>query len=122
MILTRLPPNNTKYIFVFGSNSAGYHGAGAAAQAARQFGAIHGQGWGLQGQSFAIPTKDLTLTPLSTAEINQHLKSFKLFARSNPHLTFLLTPVGTGLAHIPEEQLELTNDLPGNVVYLPDLQ
>lgn len=45
-------------VFVFGSNLAGIHGAGAAKLAYEKFGAIKGQGFGLQGQSFAIPTKD----------------------------------------------------------------
>lgn len=122
MILTKLPPGNTKYVFVFGSNLAGYHGAGAAAQAVRQFGAVMGQASGLQGQSYAIPTKNASLKSLDPETINYYLSQFKTFAHYHPHLTFLLTPVGTGLAHIPVEQLELTNDLPGNVVYLPDLQ
>ena len=45
-------------IFVFGSNLAGRHGAGAALCALREHGAIYGQGVGLQGNSYAIPTKD----------------------------------------------------------------
>ena len=43
-------------IFVFGSNLAGMHGGGAARIAVDRFGAIMGQGVGLQGQSYAIPT------------------------------------------------------------------
>ena len=43
-------------IFVFGSNLAGSHGGGAALLAYRKFGAIWGQGVGLQGQSYGIPT------------------------------------------------------------------
>lgn len=51
------PDANT--IFVFGSNPKGIHGAGAAATAKTQFGAIQGQGEGLQGNAYALPTKDL---------------------------------------------------------------
>ena len=51
------PSENT--IFVFGSNPEGRHGAGAAKTAIEKFGAIYGQGEGLQGNSYAIPTKDL---------------------------------------------------------------
>lgn len=51
------PEDNT--VFVFGSNPKGIHGAGAAAVAKSQFGAIQGQGEGLQGHAYAIPTKDL---------------------------------------------------------------
>ena len=43
-------------IFVFGSNLAGMHGGGAARFAYKRFGAVWGQGVGLQGQSYAIPT------------------------------------------------------------------
>lgn len=51
------PEANT--IFVFGSNPEGRHGAGAAKIARNQFGAIYGQGEGLQGNAYALPTKDL---------------------------------------------------------------
>jgi len=119
MILTKsLPP---RYIFVFGSNLAGYHGAGAALFARQHFGAVQGIGTGPQGQSYAIPTKDARLCSLDPSVINSFLQAFKHYARTNPHLTFLLTPVGTGLAGIDPSKLELTDDLPGNVVYLPDL-
>ena len=46
-------------IMVFGSNPEGRHGAGAASIALSRFGAIYGQGEGLQGNSYALPTKDL---------------------------------------------------------------
>lgn len=51
--------NDGNTIFVFGSNPEGRHGAGAAKIAREQFGAIYGQGEGLQGDSYALPTKDL---------------------------------------------------------------
>ena len=43
-------------IFVFGSNLAGAHGGGAARIAYDKFGAVWGNGVGIQGQSYAIPT------------------------------------------------------------------
>lgn len=48
-------------IFVFGSNLGGKHNGGAACTARLKFGAIQGQGVGLQGQSYAIPTKRLSV-------------------------------------------------------------
>ena len=51
--ITELKPNE---IFVFGSNLQGYHGGGAARLAMNQWGAVWGQGTGLQGQTYAIPT------------------------------------------------------------------
>jgi hypothetical protein len=50
------PSPNT--IFVFGSESKRFHGAGAAKVATSQFGAKYGQGY-LQGSAFALVTKDL---------------------------------------------------------------
>ena len=119
MILTKSLPS--RYIFVFGSNLAGYHGRGAALFARTHFGAVQGIGNGRQGNSYAIPTKDERLCSLDPATINESLRYFKNYARNNSFFTFLLTPVGTGLAGIDPSKLELTNDLPGNVVYLPDL-
>ena len=43
-------------VFVFGSNLAGMHAGGAARVAYERFGAVMGQGVGMQGQSYAIPT------------------------------------------------------------------
>lgn len=47
-------------IAVFGSNTQGRHGKGAALWCKQHAGAVYGQAKGLQGQSYAIITKDLT--------------------------------------------------------------
>ena len=52
-LVVSLKPNE---VFVFGSNLAGFHGGGAARAAYKKFGAIWGQGVGMQGHSYAIPT------------------------------------------------------------------
>jgi len=88
----------TTDIFVFGSNLAGRHGRGAAKFAKDKRGAIYGQGHGLQGQSYAIPTKDKQLRVLPLSQIKIYVAVFLRFARENPTLTFELTPVGCGLA------------------------
>ena len=85
-------------IFVFGSNRAGRHGAGAALHAARNHGAQRGVGEGLTGNSYAIPTKDENLRVLPLSEIAESIGRFIAFAHSMPALTFHLTPVGCGLA------------------------
>ena len=54
--ITKLEENQ---IFVFGSNPQGRHGLGSAKEAKDKFGAIYGQGEGLQGNAYALPTKDL---------------------------------------------------------------
>jgi hypothetical protein len=85
-------------IFVFGSNLAGRHGKGAALCARQLHGAIYGQGQGRQGKSYGIPTKDYQLKTLPLGVIEEHIAVFIKHAKNNPQDTFLLTPIGTGLA------------------------
>lgn len=85
-------------IFVFGSNLAGRHGAGAAYFAAKYRGAIYGQGIGWQGDSYAIPTKDRFVKILPLSVIEGHIEDFLNFAKRHTDLDFHLTPIGCGLA------------------------
>ena len=106
-----------KEIFVFGSNEAGRHGAGAAQFARQHHGAIYGQGYGLQGDSFGIPTKDRNLKTLPLDTIKLYVNKFKEFAVEHPELTFRLTPVGCGLAgYIPNDIAPLFKDSPLNII------
>ena len=85
-------------MFVFGSNGAGMHGGGAAYIALEQFGAIMGQAEGLQGNSYAINTMD------GLQVFEEQAKRFIAFAKEHRDLTFLLTPVGCGIAgYTPHE-------------------
>ena len=93
-----------KVVFVFGSNLAGVHGAGAAAHAHKHWGAQWGVGEGLTGRAYALPTKDATVRhTLSLATIQGHVHTFVEFARENPDLIFLVTPFGCGLAGLRED-------------------
>lgn len=85
-------------IFVFGSNLAGRHGAGAALFARQYHGAIYGQGVGRQGESYAIPTKDSDLRTLPLREIKTYVLAFLDYAREHSELKFQVTRVGCGLA------------------------
>jgi hypothetical protein len=85
-------------VFVFGSNLAGRHGAGAARYAAEHFGAQEGVGEGLTGRAYAIPTKDAQIRDMDTAAIEPAIQRFVEFAQQRPDMAFLLTPVGCGLA------------------------
>ncbi len=87
--ITRLADNE---IFVFGSNAQGMHGGGAAATAMRLFGAVWGQGEGLQGQSYAIPTMG------TLGETEAAVARFVRFAMEHPELKFFVTRVGCGIA------------------------
>lgn len=107
-------------IFVFGSNEAGRHGKGAAKYAQENFGAIYGQGWGLQGQSFGIPTKDGKLNVLPLGKIYHYIQSFLEFAKASPNNTYNVTPIGCGLAGYGYEDIAVFfspySDLPKNVI------
>ncbi|MBQ9177206.1 MAG: hypothetical protein IJ139_10130 [Bacteroidaceae bacterium] len=80
-------------IFVFGSNLAGSHGGGAALLAYNRFGAIWGQGVGLQGQSYGIPTRHGGVDV-----IKPYVDEFITFAKKHPELKFLVTKIGCGIA------------------------
>lgn len=103
-------------IFVFGSNLAGRHGAGAALFARRNHGAIYGQGIGLQGNSYAIPTKNFSIQTLPLKVIEKHVQTFLCFAKAHPELQFHLTKIGCGLAGYSESQIApMFSNCPSNV-------
>lgn len=92
-------------IFVFGSNEAGRHGKGAALHARNHKGAVYGQGIGLQGESYAIPTKDANLRTLPLATIREYVDEFLVFASRCPLSTFEVTRIGCGLAGYKDEDV-----------------
>ncbi|MBR3724393.1 MAG: hypothetical protein IKN11_03245 [Bacteroidales bacterium] len=95
--ITHLKPNE---VFVFGSNLAGHHGGGAARIALERFGAIYGQGVGLQGQSYAIPTMQG-----GVETIRPYVDEFITFAQNHPDLTFLVTRIGCGIAGFDDSEI-----------------
>jgi hypothetical protein len=108
--------NKTK-IFVFGSNLAGRHGKGAALTAYRNHGAIYGEGAGLQGQSYAIPTKDEDLKTLPLSKIQRYVDQFVRFAKLNPDMIFEVTRVGCGLAGYDDNEIApMFSDAPSNCI------
>ena len=96
-------------IFVFGSNEAGQHLGGAARAAVERFGAVFGQGSGLQGRSYAIPTLRLpggdTVNRLPLQTIRGYVQEFIYFADAHPEMTFLVTRVGCGIAGFRDEDI-----------------
>lgn len=104
-------------VFVFGSNLAGRHGAGAAKEALAMYGAIYGIGEGFFGRSYAIPTKDELLRPRPLEYVTASVLRFQRFARSNPNIIFRLTRVGCGLAgQDPADMARLFDRSPPNVL------
>ena len=110
-------------IFVFGSNLSGIHGAGAARFAHRNKGAVMGKGIGLQGQSYALPTKNLKISFMSLNEVEVHIDAFKDFAMDHPDLDFQVTQVACGLAGFTKEQIApLFKSSPSNCYIDMELQ
>lgn len=104
-------------IFVFGSNEAGRHGKGAALYALKYKGAIYGQGVGLQGNSYAIPTKDRSIQTLSLDKIKKYVDEFINFAKDHPDMQFQVTPIGCGLAgYKPYQIAPLFENAPTNCI------
>lgn len=104
-IITQLKDNE---VFLMGTNLEGRHGAGAAKLALNKFGAIYGQAEGLQGQSYGLITTDLNKSyrpSVSIELLTEQVNKFIQFAKDNPHLTFLVTEVGCGLAGFTVEQV-----------------
>lgn len=87
-------------VFVFGSNLGGFHGGGAAWAAFNKFGAVWGQGVGLQGQSYAIPTMQG-----GVETIKPYVDEFIRFASGHPEKRFLVTPIGCGIAGFTAEEI-----------------
>lgn len=107
-------------VFVFGSNLAGRHGAGAALFALQNHGAVYGQGVGRQGNSYAIPTKDAELKVLPLTTISEQVSIFLDHAYLNPGDWFLVTPIGTGYARYSLKEIaELfrRTTIPPNVAF-----
>ena len=96
-MIDRLAENE---VFVFGSNLGGFHAGGAARAAAKLFGAVWGQGVGLQGQSYAIPTMQGGVDT-----IKPYVDEFIDFARQHRELTFLVTRIGCGIAGFTDEEI-----------------
>ena len=92
-------------IFVFGSNLAGRHGAGAALYAAKYHGAIRGIGLGIQGNSYGIPTKGETLHTLPLNQIKRYVGYFMQYADNHRSQEFQVTCIGCGLAGLKHEDI-----------------
>lgn len=95
--ITSLGPDE---VFVFGSNLAGIHAGGAARVARERFGAVMGQGVGMQGQSYAIPTMQG-----GVETIKPYVDEFIALAREWDQTTFWVTRIGCGIAGFTDEEI-----------------
>ncbi len=112
--ITELKDNE---IFVFGSNLEGRHGGGAALLAYRKWGAVWGQGVGLQGQCYGIPTMHG-----GPEKIKPYVDEFIEFARNHKELNFLVTEIGCGIAGFSPEDIAplFAEAIDVENIYLPE--
>lgn len=111
--------DDRRVIFVFGSNRQGRHGKGAALEARQKHGAIYGQAEGLQGNSYAIITKELRkwMPKVTFEEVAVGVKKFLQFAECYYDWQFEVTPIGCGLAGFHPAQIALLfRNAPPNVL------
>lgn len=87
-------------VFVFGSNLAGSHAGGAARFAHKEFGAVWGEGVGLHGQSYAIPTMQGGVETIAP-----YVDDFITFAKNNTDKLFYVTPIACGIAGFKAEEI-----------------
>lgn len=108
---------NVQEIFVFGSNLQGMHGGGAARVAVSKFGAIMGQGVGIQGQSYAIPTMQG-----GVETIQPYVDEFIEFAKAHSEYKFLVTRIGCGIAGFTDSEVAplFKEALTVENIYLPE--
>lgn len=112
-IITFLKSNQ---VFVFGSNTNGYHNGGAAKQA-MEWGAVYGIGEGRQGQTYAIPTLDTDFSKLPLKTIQIYLERLVGYAYLFPNTEFLLTAIGQGIAGFSKKEIEsIMPPLPSNII------
>jgi hypothetical protein len=113
-------------IFVFGSNTEGRHGKGAALVALKNFGAKYGQAYGRQGQSYAIVTKNLRVRNHPSIErdfIEEQIKWLYKYATQHSELEFFISYSGEGVnlnSYTPKEManmFSLGKKIPSNVIF-----
>jgi len=112
-------PTKKNVLFVFGSNKKGKHGGGAAKAALDHFGAVWGNGFGYQGSSYAIPTKEDYSTTMPIWEIQEYITEFVEYTNKyaeyaagimaidpmeEPDQLFV-TRIGCGLAGLKDEDI-----------------
>jgi len=108
-----------RQVFVFGSNLAGIHGAGSARAALEEHGAVYGQGVGMAGNSYAIPTKDENIRTMRLEQIEPYVSDFVKFAKANPDMQFNIVAIGCGLAGFTPKQIApMFEGAPDNCMFI----
>lgn len=104
-------------VFVFGSNLSGRHGKGAASTALKEYGAVYGQGFGPQGNSFAIPTKGWRVEHIPFDRMKPFIEEFIRYASIHVLTQFMVTRIGCGLAGYSDKDIApLFEEAPSNCI------
>lgn len=119
--------DTSKMVFVFGSNTAGIHGAGAAKYARLHKDAKLGSWFGRTGDSWAIPTKGhltdfrgklLVGGTLPLEQIQQYVHAFLAYAKQTPEIEYQITCIGCGLAGLRHQDIApMFKDAPDNCYF-----
>lgn len=140
MVDRKYPFDLSGMTFVFGSNTAGIHGGGAARYAHQERNAVWGVSYGMTGQCFAIPTKghkqveshkrdpevhgkpvklvNVVGDTLPLPMIRRYVEGFLAYATHHPEHHFQVTCIGCGLAGLKHEDVA---PLFGGFEYLPNV-
>jgi hypothetical protein len=106
-----------KPIFVFGSTLTGRHNRGEALRAFRDHGAVHGEHFGLFGNSFAIPTSTEDMAILPLREIKKYIDAFIKFAEDTPNVRFSVPRLACHNNEYTDEQIApLFRHAPANCI------
>jgi hypothetical protein len=105
-------PSRTHYVWVFGSNDGGIHGAGSARIAhktyGRPYGVLYSHGMYISDnlqESYAIPTKDINIETLPLSVVKYNVSIFREYVEANPRKEFFITRIGCGLAGFSDKDI-----------------
>ncbi len=112
---TAKPPKHA--IFVFATNSRGYHNTSTSRTAVEAFGASMYQGHGLSGNSYAIPVWDSDGRPLRYSAYSTHIEQFIDHAKINNDRIFWLTDICGAIGIKLPIILDLFADAPMNCIF-----
>ena len=106
-----LPKPDNKTVFVFGSNLAGIHGAGAALVAHLNYNYPYGVACGFNTtnpnklKAYGIATKDTRVVTHRLEDIALFIDVFISDTKLYPELNFFVTRVGCGLAGYTDSEI-----------------
>lgn len=106
-------------IYVFDTDEGGYHNTPSARNAVNKAGAEKNKGFGIQGNSFAIPVLDRKNKPLTLTKIMPGIRKFIRYAKDNPNDEFIVSSIGVDSVKYPKDIIApFFVDYPSNVSFI----